>query len=640
MGDCQRISEKVKSILLELSSIYEFQNLITDSASPLPSYTLKSIKIRIFALYIWLFCGELNPVFAQGDRVDSLKNILEKPGLADTTRVNLLIELCEASTFTDEQGGIAYAREALEISKKIHFPKGEGLANNSLGAYYLQVGDLEEALAYVLAAEKVYKSAGDLSANLLAVYNNLGIIYNRTGETQKAIGVYKDAILLAEKEGIAQSQAILYNNLGSAYDNLKQYDSALWAFEKVKEVSLKAGIQVGVMMANSNLGSVYYSLGELDESEEEYLKGLKIAEDGQFTRNVATILLGLADVYSGQSKLSASEDYYKRGLKIAEEIQALPLIQDGYEGLALVQEKRGNLSGALQSFRRWQQARDSIYSQEKIQTLEELKARYESEKKEAEILALSQENEIQSLELAQKNQVLIFGGVGMLLLASLGYSYFQRKKLKSEAQMAEIEQRFLRSQLNPHFIFNALSSIQNFMLKSEGKTASRYLGKFSKLMRQVLENSRLEFIPLEEEIRMLENYLEIQKILVQKDFEFRIECLGELDPTQVSIPPMFVQPFLENAIQHGLKDSEGRIEVAFKLAGEYIEISVRDNGVGILATAQAKENHRSLATSIIRERINNYNQKLKNRIQLKMRDRSEQNEQGTEVQLLVPFLPN
>ncbi|WP_187177270.1 tetratricopeptide repeat protein [Algoriphagus sp. AK58] len=572
--------------------------------------------------------------------MDSLKKVLERSDLPDTTRVNLLIELCEASTFTEEQGGKAYAEEALEISKKVRFAKGEGQANNSIGAYYLQVGDLEKALSFVLEAERVYKKAGDFSANLLAVYNNLGIIYNRTGETQKAIEVYKSAIQLAESEKNAQSQAILYNNLGSAYDNLKQYDSALWAFEKVEEVSLTAGIQVGVMMAKSNLGSVYFSIGELSKSEEEYLQGLKIAEEGQFTRNIATILLGLADVYSAQAKLGDSEEYYQRGLKIAEEIQSWPLIQDGYEGLALVQEKRGNLTGALQSFRKWQQARDSIFSQEKIQTLEELKARYESEKKEAEILALSQENEIQTLELAQKNQFLIFGGIGMVLLVSLGYSYFQRKKLKSEAQMAEIEQRFLRSQLNPHFIFNALSSIQNFMLKSEGKTASRYLGKFSKLMRQVLENSRLEFIQLEEEIRMLENYLEIQKILVQKEFDFQIECHESLDQGQVSIPPMFVQPFLENAIQHGLMDSGGRIDVEFKLAGDYIEISVRDNGVGILSTSQAKENHRSLATSIIRERIDNYNKKLKNRIQLKMLDRSEQNEKGTEVQLLVPFLAN
>ncbi|GAB2496901.1 hypothetical protein GCM10027164_30690 [Algoriphagus taiwanensis] len=587
-------------------------------------------------LFALTFC----PALSQVARMDSLKQVLQKGDLEDTVRVALLIELCEASTFMEEQGGKYFAEQALEISTRINYPLGMGLANNSIGAYYLQVGDLEKALSFVLEAERVYLEAGGFGKNLLAVYNNLGIIYNRTGDTRKAISVYKNAIQLAEREKMLQSQAILYNNLGSAYDKLQVYDSALWAFGRVEEVSREGGIEVGIMMAKSNLGSVYFSLGDLPRSEEEYLTGLKIAEEGQYTRNIATILLGLADVYAGQNQLRESEAYYQRGIKIAEEIQALPLIQDGYEGLAQVQEKSGKLALALDSFRKWQQAKDSIFSLEKAQTLEELKVRYESEKKESEILALSQQNEIQSLELTQKNQLLWFGGIGVLLIAGLGYSYYQRKKLKSEAQMAELEQRFLRSQLNPHFIFNALSSIQNFMLKSEGALASRYLGKFSKLMRQVLENSREEYILLEEEIRMLENYLEIQKILLQKEFDYSIECLGALDSGQISIPPMFVQPFLENAIQHGLKETGGKIEVEFSLAGEYVEIIVKDNGVGILSAFQAKESHRSLATSIIRERIDNYNRKLKNQIQLNLLDRSERKEQGTEVQLLVPYLSN
>ena len=583
----------------------------------------------------WIF---IISAWAQIDRMDSLKTVLNQDQLPDTTHVNLLIELCEASTFTDEQGGKVYAEQALEISRRINYPKGEGLANNSIGAYFLQVGNLEKALFYVLEAERVYLEAGGFASNLLAVYNNLGIIYNRSGDTPKAIKVYKSAILLAEGLKNSQSQAILYNNLGSAYDNLSQYDSARYAFEKVEEVSRKSGLQVGVMMAKSNLGSVYFSLGEYSKSELEYLEGLQLSEAGGFTRNVAVMLIGLGDVYGQMGRFQEAEDSYTRGIQIAKEIEALPLIQDGYEGLAKAQEKRGKFQEALASFRQWQQARDSLFSLEKAETLEELKARYEFEKKESEILSLSQQNEIQGLELAKKNQFLWFGGIGIALLVSLGYSYVQRKKLKSEAEMAEIEQRFLRSQLNPHFIFNALSSIQHYMLKSEAKKASYYLGKFSKLMRQVLENSRIEFIPLNEEITMLENYLEIQKILAQKDFDYEITCLPPLDSSQVSIPPMFVQPFLENAIQHGLSDSGGMIQVVFAQVGDSIEIVVSDNGVGVFSTLKVNDDHRSLATSITRERMDNYNRKLKNQIKLSIIDRSENKEQGTEVRLMVPFL--
>jgi sensor histidine kinase YesM len=103
---------------------------------------------------------------------------------------------------------------------------------------------------------------------------------------------------------------------------------------------------------------------------------------------------------------------------------------------------------------------------------------------------------------------------------------------------------------------------------------------------------------------------------------------------------MFVQPFIENAIQHGLMDLGGRIEVEFRHSNEYIEILVRDNGVGVSSISLAKGNHRSLATSIIRERIDNYNRKLKNQIKLSILDRSEKNEKGTEIHLFLPFQKN
>ncbi|WP_289028911.1 tetratricopeptide repeat protein [uncultured Algoriphagus sp.] len=595
------------------------------------------LRCWISFAFFWTVCLAQ----AQVNRVDSLKASLDAQEEKDSAYVLLLIELCEASTFTEEQGGLDYARKALEISQEISFPKGEALANNSLGAYYLQVGNLNQALQYVLAAERVYLQNEDQSEGLLSVYNNLGIIYNRTGEVEKAIEVYLDAIQIASQNtSNFQQLAILYNNLGSAYDNLGDYDQALQAFEKVEAVSREADLQVGVMMAKSNLGSVYFSKNDLNRAESEYIMALEIAQKGGFTRNVGTIMLGMADVYSGQGRYQEAEKYFRDGIALAEEIQALPLLEDGYRGLGKLYERRGNFSLALNSFKKWQNIRDSIFSLEKAQTIEELKAQYETEKKEAEILALSQENEIQSLELTQKNQLLFLSIVGTILLIGLGYSIYLRKKIRAEAKMSEIEQRFLRSQLNPHFIFNALSSVQNYMLNSESKKASYYLGKFSKLMRQVLENSREEYIPLEEEIGMLENYLEVQKNLSQKQFDFQISCLPPLDSQTYEIPPMFVQPFVENAIQHGIQNQEGEIELEFSLVNEYVQVKIKDNGLGIKATVKPSSRHQSLATSIIGERIENYNRKLKNQIQLKITDLSEKGLQGTEVVLLVPFSKN
>ncbi|MHA7130311.1 tetratricopeptide repeat-containing sensor histidine kinase [Algoriphagus namhaensis] len=590
----------------------------------------------LFSLVFIIFCQK--NLIAQVSRVDSLNAVLEKEGLSDSIRVLLLIDLCEASTFTEEQGGKDYALQALALSKTIPFQVGEALANNSLGAYYIQVGDVSKALGHILEAERIYRELGNQESRLLAVYNNLGIVYNRSGDWSKAIDVYKKAIESAEKEGIPQQKAMLFNNLGSAYDNLGLYDSAVLAFEKVEQVSREADLELGIMMAKSNLGSVYHSMGQNAQAAEAYGEALIISQRGNYTRNTATILIGLGDAYAGLEKWKLAEEYFQKGLAIAEEIQSWPLLEDGFAGLAEVYELRKDYPRALDAFKNLQVVRDSLFSLEKSETVEELKMRFETEQQEAEIVNLSQQNQIQTLEIQRKNQLVILLVLVFLVITGAGWSFYQRKKLKAEKENSNLEQRFLRSQLNPHFIFNALSTVQNYMLKAEGRKAAYFLGKFAKLMRQVLENSRTEFIPLQEEIRMMENYLELEQMLSQKDFSFEIFVDNNLDPESIAIPPMFVQPFLENAIKHGLRNEDGIIRIRFGLDGHLVRIAIEDNGQGI-NNQQIQQAHRSLSTSIIRERIENYNRKLDTPIQLQILPAQEgKQEPGTLVRLSVPYV--
>lgn len=595
-------------------------------------------RLSVFALILF-YTHQIG--VAQVTKLDSLKQILETNELADSSRVYLLIELCEASTFTDEMGGKPYAEKALAISKNAGFQTGVALANNSLGAYYLQVGNLPTALAYILEAEQIYRQLGGQEERLLAVYNNLGIVYNRSGEWNKAIEVYKNALRLAESDQNYLQQAMLYNNMGSAYDNLQNYDSAILAFEKVDQISRLADLELGIMMAQSNLGSVYHTKGRYLEAKQAYDDALIIAEAGSYSRNIATIRIGLGDAHFGLGNEDLAQQYFRDGIALATELAALPLLEDGYAGLAKLYESQGNWSEALASYKNWQMTRDSLFSIEKSQLVEELKTRYETEKRENEILSLSQENQIKTLQLKQKNQLLGLVGLGALVIFGFGLVFFQKKKWKEEAKSAELEQRFLRSQLNPHFIFNALASVQNFMLRSESQKASYYLGKFAKLIRQVLENSRTEFIPLAEEIRMLENYLLLEQLLHEKKFEFEISHDPMLDPEDISIPPMFVQPFVENAIKHGLQPGkEGWIRVRFTQQEKFILIEVSDNGQGMLISP-GKSAHQSLATAIIRERIENYNQKLRADNRLQVRSSADHDGiAGTLIQLMVPYTLN
>ncbi|MEM6297655.1 MAG: histidine kinase, partial [Bacteroidota bacterium] len=269
----------------------------------------------------------------------------------------------------------------------------------------------------------------------------------------------------------------------------------------------------------------------------------------------------------------------------------------------------------------------------------QLQTLYETEKKEAKIQELALKSEVQELEIQTKNQWLLIGLISFGLIVILGVAVYFRmiqRQQRQKLETLEIEQRFLRAQLNPHFIFNALDSIQNYMLENDMMQASTYLGRFARLMRQVLENSREAFIPLEQEIEMLQNYMEVHRLEANKTFEFKLEIEPALDPEETKIPPMFVQPFIENAIKHGLIDEGGKIEVRFtKASKQYVMIEVLDDGVGI-ENKLSDSSHKSLATSIIMERIENYNKRLKTNISLSVDNRKEG--VGTQVALKVPFI--
>ncbi len=186
-----------------------------------------------------------------------------------------------------------------------------------------------------------------------------------------------------------------------------------------------------------------------------------------------------------------------------------------------------------------------------------------------------------------------------------------QKKLQLEKEVVELEQKALRLQMNPHFIFNALNSIQSQIGTDNEQAARYYLAKFSHLMRQILDNSRNTSISLEEEINTLENYLLIEKFCNGDRFDYKITIDDTIEKDYVKIPPMLLQPFIENAIKHGLKyidNKKGLIEVNFSEKNNLLECSVTDNGIGRvkaeeLNKASKETYHKSTALLVTQERL-------------------------------------
>ena len=242
----------------------------------------------------------------------------------------------------------------------------------------------------------------------------------------------------------------------------------------------------------------------------------------------------------------------------------------------------------------------------------------------------------------------IFYAAILLMLIVLVYFWvkYREKQIREQNQYLILEQKLLRSQMNPHFIFNSLSSIQSFIFENDPVAAGSYLSRFSELIRSILYNSREEFITIEKEIKTLQNYLELQQLRYQNKFKYELSIDPEIEPETLKIPPMLAQPFIENAIEHGLKDldREGFLKIEFLLHFNNLHIRVEDNGVGIENTRNEKldkaREHQSLATIITNERITILNKGRKNNpYMLNISDLKNirENAQGTLVEFIIPL---
>lgn len=219
----------------------------------------------------------------------------------------------------------------------------------------------------------------------------------------------------------------------------------------------------------------------------------------------------------------------------------------------------------------------------------------------------------------------------------------EQKKFDNE----QLNHRLLRTQMNPHFIFNSLATIQNYLFENEPQKTALYLAKFSKLMRQILESSREDFVSLHQEIQTLDNYLQLQKMRFGDKLTYHIEVAPGIDPDELLIPPMFAQPFIENSIEHGLlhKAGEGLVQIRFSLDTEQdiLLLEVKDNGVGLeqakTLRSELKKEHKSLATQITQERLTLLRQKYKMALDFMLYELKTHTGEavGTQVKVELPY---
>jgi len=221
--------------------------------------------------------------------------------------------------------------------------------------------------------------------------------------------------------------------------------------------------------------------------------------------------------------------------------------------------------------------------------------------------------------------------------------------MKNIHETSLLKQKLFRAQMNPHFIFNALSNIQGFIMEKDNIRAATYLSRFAKLVRNILEGSLEEFIPLQKEIESIEHYLQLQEIRYSGHIGYQIDISQELQVQEIMIPPMLVQPFVENAIEHGLKSkpTPGMVKVTFERKGKNLEITITDNGIGRKQSGELKKEEKrnitSLSTSLIVECVKTINREKgfsnqKGKINMEITDLCDEAGKacGTKVLLSIP----
>jgi len=531
---------------------------------------------------------------------------------------------------------VQYHNQSLEIAQLLKDSAQMVYNYNNLGQVYRKQDINTLAIKYFHQALAIQEVLGD-EKGASFTQNALGATYLVQKDYEAAKYYLNQSVILSAKRDDKRTLSYNYGTLGEICLMQDQPDSAMHYFQAAKQLKIDLKYHKGIAVSDHLIGQAYFVGGDFQKAEECFNVALKehVKFDNERYQALCHAYMGKIKLVNQQYALAL--DYLMSAKRIATSIHSIENLILINEALFELYQQTGKWSSAVQALQETQNWKDSIMLARNARELQALEVEYQTHKKEQRIELLSAENKI-------KNQSIRLGVAVILILVlsiALGiYIYVTRRK-QAFLQQEKLKQKLLKSQMNPHFIFNALGSIQSYMYRNDAKKAARYMGNFAALTRSILKNSGAEQITLEEEITTLENYLHLERMRMNKAFEFKILTDDELETEFIEIPPMMIQPFVENAIKHGIKEKEdaGLITLRFTDEQSRLKVEVMDNGVGINQTKnESKSGHQSMATTIFNQRIKILKNSHKNLPEPIIEDISSHSESGTRVLLYLPVM--
>lgn len=518
---------------------------------------------------------------------------------------------------------------------------GDVLLN--LGMEYVNQGHYEEALKVKLKALEFRVACGD-STNISFYFQQIGEVYKELKLPEKWKFYLETAAQLAgnEKYSRLKTRISILNDLGGIYADEGSYSQALEAYQQMIDLSINNNYPNGVATANSNLVEVYFALNDPTKALEVARNAYQMSRNGGSIYRQLAATENIAACYKKLGNYTQARFFYNEVLNNINIKDYSDIYLATLKGLAFTESKLGDHSEAYKRLIEFQQLNDSISNLEVKKNISLLETKFQTKEKEQQILLLSTQNLLQQEQLKRERLYFLLGILILVLLAMFIFMLLRQNRLRNLQKSLVLEQKLLRSQMNPHFIFNALSAIQMVILNGESHAASSYLGNFALLMRSVLKSSREEWISLTDEISILSNYLELQKLRFEELMSYTLEIDEPIDTDFILVPPMLIQPFLENAIEHGIckTDKGGRVEVQIQEKNNHIVATIMDNGPGLKPSRPKAEEHISYANSIFKERILNLNKRLNMPIVYEIIDRKtlSPSQNGLIVVIKIPII--
>jgi tetratricopeptide (TPR) repeat protein/two-component sensor histidine kinase len=520
----------------------------------------------------------------------------------------------------DYENAIDYSRQSLEIDEERGDLIGIGSSLNNLGIIYFETGDYSRSVEYHSRSLKIHEELDDKDG-ISAALINIGNMYDLQGEPAIALKNYERALLLLEDIGQVAGMADCLNNIGGIFIDQNELEKAKEYYRQGLIIREKVNDPSGAATSLMSIGSVHQELQNYDSALVYNFESLSINEALENRFGIAGSLNNISNIFRLKKDYQNGVKYGKRAIAVSQDLGSLKRIQNaayalyhGYKGI-------GDKGNALEMYELFVSTRDSLNSEENERAGVRNEYQY-TDKKEALADSLlfaanmtEQKNltEIEQLR-ADKNRNVIFGtsaGGFLILVGVMGYFFLDRKRKQErfEKDVASVETQALRSQMNPHFIFNALNSINNFIQIDDAYKASSFLVKFSRVIRQVLDNSREAEVPLESDLEVLSGYLALEQIRMNDKFDFDIQVASDIDPEEVMVPPLVIQPFIENDIWHGISAKEGKGKIILKVEkrDDQLVMIVEDDGVGLKHKKEPASNQpvkkTSLGTKITKMRL-------------------------------------